>query len=386
MPVVTVAVVGSPADPGGAISEDELGRPWDDRPKTELEVKPAESLGSIRQRAVEHFEVATPPYAHGRRLVDAFPFVAFYSESRPAQMSPLAMSVTVTDDQGRAVWNTDPDLARFEQLVAASELGALEGDPHRIYLVLLPPSGNGIFVDWQSLLDAWRITWDLLESIDTVAGAAAAAEFVRRKIRDRVRRGRQTLEHRASEWGQRNGSPHDVARLLGRRSWTTEEAAGLLGVGSDEAGAVLDIFGFARDPEDERWYRNGDQAAALLSVILDEIWRYPPSGSAPIFATRVDEILRTGETMPYPDYRDQQQQIPEGAEDPYAAWDPSADSRVLAVALLAVVALAALLVAVSFGDSLFQALGLAVITFLVGVMLVRTRVFRDLSRWLVRGL
>jgi hypothetical protein len=386
MPVLTVAVVGSPANPGGSIREDDLSRPWEDRLKVELDVQPDESLGSIRQRAIEHFEVATPPHAHGRRLVDAFPFVAFYDESRPAQMSPLAMSVTVTDDQGRAVWNTDPDLARFEQLVAASELGALGGDPHRVYLVLLPPSGNGIFVDWQSLLDAWRITWDLLESIDTVAGAAAAAEFVRRKIRDRIHRGRQTLEHRASEWGQRNGSPHDLARLLGRRSWTTDEAATLLGVGSDEAGAVLAIFGFARDPEDERWYRNGDQAAALLSAVLDEIWRYPPSESAPMFGTRVDEILRIGETMPYPDYRDQQQELTEGGEDPYAAWDPSADSRVLAAALLAVVALAALLVAVTVGGGLLQALGLAAITFLVGLVLVRTRVFRDLSRWLARGL
>jgi hypothetical protein len=387
MAIVTVALVGDPANPGHSIPEAEWGRRWEDRPRIELEVQPTDSLGSIRERALEQFGVATPNYAHGGRLATEFPFVAFYSESRPTQMSGAGMSITVTDDLGRAVWSVDPDLARFDQLVSASELGALEGDPQRIYLILLPPSGNGIFVDWQSLLDAWRITWDVLESIDTVAGAAAAAEFVRRKIRNRLQRGRPTVEHRASEWGQRNGNPHDVAGLLGRRSWTAEEASGLLGVTTEDAIAVLAIFGFAQDGEDQRWYRDGDQAAALLGAVLDEVWRYPPREDAPMFRTRINEILRTGDTMPYPDYREQQQQHQIGGEDaadPFGGWNPEHDSRMLASTLLAVVLVGSLIAAIAFADGLLQGLGIAAVALFVSLVLIRTRVFSDLSRWLTR--
>jgi hypothetical protein len=384
MPAVTVALLGDPAHPGHSIPEEEWERPWDDRQRRELQVELTENLGSIRERAREQFGVPMPDHAPDGPIGRAFPFVAFYSESRPGQRSMPSMSLTIADDRGRAVWNVDPDLVQFEQLLRSAELGVLDGDPHRIYLILLPPSGNGIFVDWQALLDAWRICWDVLDSIDTLAGAAAAAEYVRRKIRDRLARGRAVLEQQAPSWSQRNGSPHDVASLIERRSWTPDEAARLLGINEEDAPAALEIFGFAQDVEDGRWYRSGDQAAALLHDLLQEIWQYPPTENAPMFRTRVDELLRTGETMPYPDYRDRSQ-LPEDGQGA-AAWDPERDSRVIAVVLLSVVMLAALLVGLLIEGGILTRLGAAAIALLAALLFVRARLFRDLAQWLARRL
>ena len=140
-------------------------------------------------------------------------------------MSQPSMFATVVDEEGRAIWNVSPDTIRFEQLVRAADLGALGGEADRIYLILLPPSGNGVYLDWNALLQALQVTWDLLDAISTVAGAAAGIEFVRRKVKSRISQGREAITRNAPDWSQRHALPHDVSALLKRQSWSTSEAA-----------------------------------------------------------------------------------------------------------------------------------------------------------------
>jgi hypothetical protein len=382
----SVALVGDPQRPDQAPSVEEWDRRWAERQKIELDIAREDRVSTILERAAEEFGIPLPDYAGGR-FIRAFPFVAFYSDARPNQMTPARMTLTLVDERGRAVWEVSPEDAPFEQIVRAAEAGALEGDPSRIYLNLTPPAGDGIFVDWPTLVQAWDVCWEILDRIDTAVGAAAAAEFVRRKLRNRIGRGRPAVDRYAPSWAQRNGSPRGLAELLARRSWSSEEVARLLGISGGEADAVLGIFGFAQDGEDGRWYRAGDQAAALLDDALEEIWHYPISeGGERVFRLRVDEIFRTGSTAPYPDHRAQDWPLEGNDIDALAAWDPAQETRTLGVLLLVVLSSVSVGAALAISDSLFGRIGAGTVTFVAAILLVRTRPFRRLAAWLVRSL
>lgn len=286
---IEVALVGDPQT--GLIPEVEWNRPWSDRQRVELEVEERESLASILNRASGQLHVPIPEYA--KSFSAAYPFVGFGQEGSDVRVSS---SLDVVDDSGRVVWNVyDFDSIPFSQVRQSVEAGTIVGDATRIFAVLQPPSGNGILVDWPTLVEGWRTAWEVLERLATVAEVAAGGEIARRVVR-KLRRARESVERNRSAWTQRGGRPPDLANTLLACDWTVDRLARVLGCSDDDALVLLEAFGF-REAEG-LWSRGDDPESELLHAVREELdythhIRY--DGFEPLLRERLDGLARSGE-------------------------------------------------------------------------------------------
>lgn len=270
---VTVALVGKPVPIGsGDYSLEDLDVPWAKRQKVTVEAEADTTLGEILARAAEQFGL-TSAWDHqeshwpGATLADAFAWVALYRREHDEgiPVRPLT-SVTLADTEGRAVWNNYFKQVTFEELLWASEVGALEGDPRRIYLITWPGFGNGVIADLTTLTNLWDLAWYVLEKV----GAGAAAYEVVRRVTNRIRRGREVTGTHKEDWQARGGDPGTLSEFLSHRPSTASEVAGFLGCTEEEAGAVLWAFGFAPD-ETGVWRLATDEDANFLRAIWELI-------------------------------------------------------------------------------------------------------------------
>jgi hypothetical protein len=298
---VTVALVGDPANPGARIEPEEWEKPWDERPKIQLELDEGETLGSLVERSLESFGVDTTDRDLAPvHIVD----LAVYQGETLTR--PVYVDFTLVDEHGTAVWSIhDLRLIPYEQVVRSVEAGALVGDPERFYLVLSEPIGDGIGIDWPTLVQAWDLVWAIAEHVAAAAGAGWALKAVVDRVRGRLKGGRDALDRNVHRWAQRGAWPSHFARFLRRETWSSETLAGLLDCSPADAEAILALFGFSFEEADGLWHRDGDEAARILGAAYDEaaMARIDLSeGDRERFEARARELLETGQAPPEPIY------------------------------------------------------------------------------------
>ncbi|MEX1357428.1 MAG: hypothetical protein WD981_02280 [Gaiellaceae bacterium] len=292
---VLLTLVGDPVQPGAPL-ETEWEKPFADRPTVELDVEPDESLGSIVQRALEAFDVKVPADTISPvHLVD----IGFHDDEADR---PRVWDMSVVDEYGRAVWTAyDLRLVPFSQVLASAEAGVFPGDPRCLYIILREPIGNGLGIDWPTVVHAWEVIDQIVRRVGEYGGAVATIAAALALVRSRIRRGRDAIIRNMPQWSQRGARPYDVARLLTQRTWSVAELAGLLGCSEEDAEAVLDLFGFARSDRDGLWHQSEDDAARILAAAFEEAAATHFDFTAQEreeFAQRIEELVRTGEPPP----------------------------------------------------------------------------------------
>jgi hypothetical protein len=263
---VTFALVGDPRPVGSTnYSADDLAIPWDERRKVTLVVDEGESLGAALARAGEQFGLTV---AWDQPLAESFAWVGFYRpEHERGEAVRNLSSVTLADSQGRAFWNVYFRDVTFGELLLAAEAGALEGDPRRIYVFTWPGFGNGIIANFDILGNFWDLAWYVMERI----GVGYAAYEALRRVRDRLRRGREVTALHQRDWQERGGDPGTLSEFLRHRPSTSAEVARFLGCTEEEAEAALWAFGFAPDEDTGRWKPNATEDAKMLRAVWELI-------------------------------------------------------------------------------------------------------------------
>jgi hypothetical protein len=292
---VEFALIGDPAEPGARISDEDWSRPWDERARIQLDVDDNDSLGSVVDRVLSEFGVVLADEVVPAHVVN----VALVDDEADRVGT---WDLTLVDDEGRVIWTAyDLRLVPYWQLVRAVEAGAVRGDPRRLYVILKEPIGDGLGIDWPTILDAWRIVDEIVMRIGGYAGAAAGLAGAYQYVRHRLEAGREAVARNAPRWAQRGGHPYDVFRLLASRgSWSAQDLATLLGCSEDDAVSVLALYGFGYNEADGRWRQDADDAARVLSVAFEEAsaMRFELSDAHDEFAARVEQLVRTGERPP----------------------------------------------------------------------------------------
>jgi hypothetical protein len=293
---VTLALVGDGTRPSARLNDEEWNKPWSQRPQVELEVADDESLASVVERALRELGVRIeegglqPQYMVDLGLYEG-------EESRP-----IPVDLALVDSDGKVTWNVwDLRLIPYGELVRSVEAGAIVGDPRRVYLILREPIGDGIGIDWSSLLDALGVAWKVAEHVVTTYEIARGTRAVIENVRDRLTRAREAARRNMFGWAQRGAEPSAIARFLSRDAWSASTLAAFLGCSKEDAEALLALLGFAFDERTSEWRRtNDDEAGALLLGIYEEAAWYGAdllisSEAREEFQRRVEELLRTGE-------------------------------------------------------------------------------------------
>ena len=84
--------------------------------------------------------------------------------------------------------------------------------------------------------------------------------------------------------------------------------------------------------------------------------------------------------MPYPDYR--ASDLSDDDDSDGFNWDPDREARLIGAALLLTILLAALIAALSVNGGFLTRVVAAAIALVVGLVIVRSRIFSTLARWL----
>jgi hypothetical protein len=300
---VEVAVLGDPAKAfsSAAVDDSHFATPWNHRLRTSIRAEDDESLAGVLRRAAASLGIA--PVAGGE--IETVAWVAFYSDHESLGWNSLKHSLTLVDPEGRAHWSVwDYDQIPYSEIIRAGQAGVLPGDPRRPYLVLLPPSGNGVLPSWAELLLALKITWDLMQAMDTVGGARAFAQEVIREARERLDGGRERLEQHFPTWEERGARPENFSETLKLGPWHSDDLAERLECTPQEAEAILWAYGYTK-AESGLWRRGGDDAAAVLNPLAEDLARgrgYAHERSySNVVRERVQIYLDTGQFPPEPE-------------------------------------------------------------------------------------
>ncbi len=297
---ITFALVGDPANPGAHIDDAEWERLWSQRLTVELEVDERETLGSLVARALPAFGVVGLP-----QRMDPATFVdlgLYEEEEAGAKVWHLAL----LDEGGRATWTShDLRLIPYSELVRSAEVDAVTGDPRRLYLILREPTGNGLGIDWPTILHAWELIDEVVGRVGAYGGAAATIVAAGHYLRARLARGREAVDRNVHRWSQRGAWPYTLFRFLDRPRWSASRLAELLGCSDEDAEAVLALFGFAYSEEEDVWRRRGDDAGRILSQAFEEAAEADIELSdhkRQVFEERIDQLVRSGVRPPEREY------------------------------------------------------------------------------------
>jgi hypothetical protein len=207
------------------------------------------------------------------------------------------MFLDLVDESDRVVWNvSDFGAIPFSQVVRSAATGTIRGDVSRIYLVLQAPAGNGMLVDWPTLVDGWRVAYAVIEHTAAFGGALAAVTAARKLLKNRLRRGIDTVRRYRPAWTQRGGAPHNLETLIRNREWRSEDLSAVLGCSEGDAEAVLEIFGF--EEKDGRWRPGSDPISRVLQAVHDEIqysYHLRYSEFEPLLHERLTSYLADGQ-------------------------------------------------------------------------------------------
>lgn len=237
-------------------------------PEVELLVAPADTLGTILDRAAADFGIALSNEAKARfQHIEPnrpLPKVSEISEcigvGVPGSRNVYLYSHLITlDNDGRAHWNVRFNRATYGQLTDSISAGIHEGDARRLYLHPWPGGSAALISVWADFFEILKTIYDLYAA----PGAIWASSELIGRVRRRMKRAKNAVQREAPELANRGATPEDVSALLERKRWNTGQVARLLG--TDDAGAIawLEMLGFHRD-DDGYWRRGGDLLAEIM--------------------------------------------------------------------------------------------------------------------------
>jgi len=318
---VTVALIADPVWPlERTAAEEEWTRPYGERRKVQIEAAETDTLATVLERAAATLGLSPS----GRRFVAWGNRIAFYKPeddeglAERAQPRVLLGELIVVDPHGRALFGvSDLRTVRYDQLLRSAEVGTIEGDPHRPYLVAEPGWGDMPPVDWPTAYEGLKVIWEAVDVVATVGGAASFVALVLDQVRKRVKAGREAIDAHYTDWTQRSQRPDQFVSLMAMRPWTAEELARLLDCSPSEAEGVLWSLGFAYDEAAGRWLPGGDEAARVIRGALEELnasWHMLYGDWEPTFRRRLVRYLESGEHPPLSELDEVAGELDEGGE------------------------------------------------------------------------
>jgi hypothetical protein len=166
-------------------------------------------------------------------------------------------------------------------LLAASQAGLLEGDPHRPYLRPVIPQGDAGQIFVAAVWSLW-LTWEhVLAAYETARLARA--------ILGRVRRGQKAARESAgTAWRHALGRPQDLLPFLDDRPRRSEAVAEFVGLPVEQVEGALWGMGYVYG-EDGFWRAGADPVGEALHRTVISIEH---QGRAPTQAD-VEVILRS---------------------------------------------------------------------------------------------
>lgn len=264
---MTVAVVGDPGRvwAGGLRYPDDWQVPYDQREKLTFEVEETDALGAVLRRALQALDVPGPPSPGGGAFDPAF--IGFYSAHRQDDFGRLQPEVTLLDERNRVRWTgrwLDEPMSEF---LRAGDAGVLDGDPRRPYLILQPGIGNGVLVDWQTLVELWKLWWDVADKAAILGGLWALWEGASRRLKNRQGptppESPEIVSGLYANWQANGGRPDNFLHFLGQRPWPLDDLAEALGCTREQAEALLIGFGHERNSAG-LWVPGTSEAARLI--------------------------------------------------------------------------------------------------------------------------
>jgi hypothetical protein len=270
---VTVALVGSwlpEWEPPVGLQGFDV--PYSERMKLQLTVADEETLDSVLRRAVEIAQPRAVPGSPGftEDPMSVVYWMWFYEAADENGLREKYYEVDtdliLIDVDGHARWNVTRDRIRFSDLDRSGRMGLLRGDPLRPYLVLLLPQGSfNIQLAWEATRLTWEVLGGLLATRQALKLGAAQLAALRRRLR-----GASVVAAHHDAWASRGGGPGELRRLIERKPWDVEDLRMVMGLEtSEEARAVLEIFGCAADPTG-RYGLSADLEARILRLAEEE--------------------------------------------------------------------------------------------------------------------
>jgi hypothetical protein len=261
---VTVALVGRPWDPDPHAIDDDLVRPYEDRPKVVVSADPSDSLRAVLAEATALFQ-----RAHPGDYTDAGRSLAFYQGDprEPVHLHiPATTTLTITSEDGLAVWHVAPEDASMGDLVLAEQRKVFRGDPLRPYLVVDPkwqmagatPGG------WDTFIQVWDVLVYIAGSISVLKTghkiSKRGLELLSRAT-DAWTRHRKVDQFTRRGFEERNADIMDVIETA--RAAATYQIADIMAwTGIEDPAIAADVAGWAGSRLDE--------ASGSLSIDPDE--------------------------------------------------------------------------------------------------------------------
>lgn len=291
MTEVTVALFGPSFDYGSWIwtgpSFEDHGpeTPYAERLKFRLLVDESETLGSVIDRAAEHFGVTFTPAPPGTRISEIITGVVFYrpdDEFGLHRPEPWTAAIRLLDAAGQPSWAVPWNTVQYGELLVSADAGLVEGDPRRPYLWAVFPQGDVIGVLFEPMLWLLQRNYEFILKSAGQGAIAGASGWVVKEALNRLKRSYKARHQDEDEygatpviprWHTRFERPDDFLPELMEMPRTTEEAAKILDCPTAEAEAVMWGLGFAFEQSDGRWRLGGDEPAARIAMDLEDVRR-----------------------------------------------------------------------------------------------------------------
>jgi hypothetical protein len=265
MTLLTIAAVGRAPGRTNDFPPDEIwAMPFDKRPQTEVLAADDDTLGQVLTRGLAALGYAS------RGLIAFLPSsIGFWRpEDEVGRLGGTTYVLAVVQHDGSAVWRMYSEVTVHE-LMTSARAGAVNGDPTRIYAVMIPPIGNGLLPAWPDLIHMLTIAKTALEVL-ALPGAVVATHAAISRWRRQSAGAVKAIETRSPTWADRGLDPYFFDRWLDDQPWQVDDLAVLLGCTTAEAEAVLWSFGFAA-ASSGLWRRDDDEEATMLSRLTTDL-------------------------------------------------------------------------------------------------------------------
>lgn len=270
---VVAALVGRPWDPNPDAVDEDCPTPYRDRLKVEFEASSEASLREVLDDAVAHFAESNPgDYSPaGRSLV----FYGGDPDEGAQLFMPSTQTVTVTSDDGLAIWRVPPEKASLGELVLAEQRKVFKGDPLRPYVVVDPKWGMGgpSPWGWDNFIQVWDVLVYIVGSVGVVQYGVKLSkrglELLGRAT-DSWQRHRRAAEFTRQMFENRGADIIDVIETAGAAA-KYQLADIMAWTGIDNPAVAADVAGWAGyrlDEASDTMSRDPDEEFVSLSAYL----------------------------------------------------------------------------------------------------------------------
>lgn len=197
-----IALIGDPSElHTDHLDVGELYRPYSQRQSTNLEVDESAQLSAVLADAGERFKL---------RSWQANPtHIGFFRPEDETSEAPVfSLWVPTINEAGVARWSPPPHNFPVADVRRASANGFLYGDPQRIHIALVPPVGDGVLPDWQTLAHVLDVLQAVAEILVLPGGLAASWKLLKRRTRDNAKDAAAAIRSHSPSWQGRGADPY----------------------------------------------------------------------------------------------------------------------------------------------------------------------------------